>query len=91
MKKVFFVLAFIAVYGVSLSFINAKTTSVKSDITVVSVEKHETVAQEDNKKDKKGEKSGCCAQKSKECPKAEKKCCKESKKDCPKENKECKK
>ena len=91
MKKLLFVLAFIAVCGVSLSYANVKTVPAKSKVTIVTVEKNQAVAQENDKKDKKAKKSGCCAKKSKECPKAEKKCCAESKKDCPKKKKECKK
>lgn len=76
MKKVFFVLAFVAVYGVSMAMTTAVT--VKNDAQVVAVEKEKDKdAKSAQTSGETKAKSGCCSD-----SKEKSGCAGEAKKDC---------
>jgi hypothetical protein len=67
MKKVFFVLAFVAVYGVSLAMTNAPVVSIDETATVI-VDNNDKAEKEEGKKatkaEAKSEAKGCAGEKS---------------------------
>ncbi len=84
MKKLFFVLALVAVYSIAISNVSAKVIKVeKSQVTVVT-DVDDNVTPEDPPK-KKTAKKACCSEKSTAktgCPESAKKSCAASEKSC---------
>ncbi|MCK5730814.1 MAG: hypothetical protein KAH68_07050 [Draconibacterium sp.] len=86
MKKLILVLALVAVYGVAISNVSAKTINVeKSQVTIVT-DADNLITPEDPPKKKAATKKACCGDKATTksgCPDAAKKSCPETaKKDC---------
>jgi len=93
MKKLILILALVAVYGVAISNVSAKTIKVeKSQVTVVT-DVDDVVTPQDPPKKKTTAKKACCSDKAKTktcCPDSAKKSCSDSaKKDCADSKKGC--
>ena len=93
MKKLILVLALVAVYGVAISNVSAKTINVeKSQVTVVT-DVDDNITPEDPPKKTKKAKKACCGDKATTksgCPDSAKKSCPDSaKKDCADSKKGC--